>query len=58
MVCPKCKVEAVITGSRMVYNKKDEKAYRVLKYSCRNKKCEKYNKVIGEERRVLPLDDE
>lgn len=48
MVCPVCKCEAVITGQKMVFTEQEQKLYRVLKYSCRNKKCKKFNKEIGE----------
>lgn len=54
MECPVCKTEAVITGQRMVL--KDNKLYRALKYSCRNRKCEKFETVIGEENNEVPFD--
>lgn len=56
MQCPVCKTEAVITGQRMVM--KDDKLYRALKYSCRNKKCKKFNTVIGETESEIPFDKE
>lgn len=56
MECQVCKIEAVISGQRMVL--KGEKLYRALKYSCRNKNCEKFNTVIGEVDNEIPFDKE
>ncbi len=47
MVCPVCQCEAVIT--RIVYSEEDGKRERTNTYSCRNKRCRKFNKEIGEE---------
>lgn len=58
MVCPVCNVEAVITNQHMVYSKEEGKLYRVLKYSCRNKKCKEFNNVIGEDRNEIPFTEE
>lgn len=55
MVCPKCKTEAVITSQRMVYSAEEQKLYRVLQYSCRNKKCDRYEKEIGEVKNEIPV---
>ena len=55
MVCPVCNVEAVVTESHYVYSKDEEKLYRAIKYSCRNKKCEKFGKDIGEARQELDV---
>lgn len=50
MECPVCKTEAYITSQKMVYNQQEGKLFRVLKYSCRNRNCEKYEQEVGEER--------
>lgn len=49
MVCPVCNCEAIITGSRLEYNEATKKLSRVITYTCRNKKCKKYLKDIGED---------
>lgn len=48
MVCPKCKCEAMIKKQRMVFRQEENKLYRVLTYTCRNKKCDRYEKEVGE----------
>jgi len=58
VVCPVCKIEAVITGQKMVYNTEEQQLYRVLKYSCRNKKCKEFNKEIGEKRNKIDSSQE
>lgn len=58
MQCPLCKTEAVITSSKMVYSAAEGKLYRVIKYSCRNKKCNNYLKVVGEERNPVKFEIE
>jgi hypothetical protein len=54
MECPVCKIEAVISGQKMVM--KGNKLYRVLKYSCRNSKCEKFQTEIGEVEHEVPVE--
>ena len=58
MVCPVCKCEAVITASKYVYSKEDDKLYREIKFSCRNKKCKEFKKEIGEDRQELDVTTE
>ncbi|MBQ3890412.1 MAG: hypothetical protein II740_03555 [Lachnospiraceae bacterium] len=58
MQCPVCKTEAVITKQKMVYSTEEGKLYRVLTYSCRNKKCKNFEKEIGEVRNELPVETE
>lgn len=48
MICPKCKVEARITKVRNVFNTEEQKLYRVVDFTCLNKKCPDYEKVIGQ----------
>jgi V8-like Glu-specific endopeptidase len=56
VVCPVCNVEAVITAQHIVYSQEEGKLYRVLRYSCRNKKCKQFNKELDEEVRTeLPF---
>ena len=55
MICPKCKVEAVITSTRTVFNKEEENLFRYVTFSCRNKKCPDFEKVIGEDKDELPF---
>lgn len=55
MQCPKCKCEAMISTQRMMFDKEEEKLYRILTYSCRNKKCDKYEKEIGEVKNEVPV---
>ena len=55
MKCPKCQCEAVITNQKMVFAQDENKLYRVLKYSCRNKKCTKFEKEIGEAKNEVPI---
>lgn len=47
MLCPLCKIEARISKSAYVI--RDNKLYMRFEYSCRNKECSNYDKVIGEE---------
>ncbi len=56
MVCPSCKVEAVITKSRLVYKVTKGEFYRELTFTCRNKKCKNYKKEIGSEKHPLIVD--
>ena len=58
MQCPVCNTEAVITSNKMKYDTEEQKLYRILKFSCRNKKCSQYMKEIGEEKREIPVDIE
>ena len=48
MNCPKCKVEARITKVRNVFNTEEQKLYRVVEFTCYNKKCPNNEKVVGE----------
>lgn len=48
MLCPKCKVEARITLVRNVFNTEEQKLYRVVDFTCYNKKCPDYEKVVGQ----------
>ena len=48
MNCPKCKIEARITKVRNVFNTEEQKLYRVVEFTCYNKKCDKYETVVGE----------
>jgi len=50
MECPVCKTEARIDSQKMVFNQEQGKLFRVLIYKCRDKNCEKFDQVIGEER--------
>ena len=54
----KCKCEAMITSSSMVFSMEEQKLYRALTYICRNKKCTEYEKVIGEEKVEIPVTTE
>lgn len=45
MKCPKCDIEAHITSSKNVM--KDGKLFRRMEFSCRNKQCPDYEKVIA-----------
>ena len=45
MKCPKCDIEARITSSKNVM--KDGKLFRRMEFSCRNKQCANYEKVIA-----------
>ena len=47
MLCPLCSIEARISKSAYVI--RDNKLYIRFEYSCRNKECSNYGKVIGEE---------
>ena len=47
MLCPLCSMEARISKSAYVI--RDNKLYIRFEYSCRNKECSNYDKVIGEE---------
>ena len=47
MLCPLCSIEARISKSAYVI--RDNKLYIRFEYSCRNKECSNYDKVIGEE---------
>ena len=47
MLCPECKIEARISNKAYVI--KGEKLFIRYEYSCRNKQCNSYDKVIGEE---------
>ena len=47
MLCPLCSIEARISKSAYVI--RDNKLYIRFEYSCRNKSCSNYDKVIGEE---------
>lgn len=58
MVCPVCNVEAVISKATTVLNQQEVKIYKVLKYSCRNKKCKEFNKEIGEVKDEIPFEIE
>ena len=51
MVCPKCKVECRVTKNTPVItgdNSADTatKLFRVLEFTCRNKQCADYGKVV------------
>lgn len=48
MLCPKCNIEARITKVRNVFNTEEQKLYRVVDFTCYNKKCPDYEKVIGQ----------
>lgn len=50
MVCPRCKCEAVISKSDYVFNTEEQKLYRKIVYKCRNKKCDKFNNEVGEDK--------
>ena len=39
----------------MVFDQENQKLYRALKYSCRNKKCDKFGKEIGEAKNEVPV---
>lgn len=47
MLCPLCSIEARISKSAYVI--RENKLYIRFEYSCRNKECSNYDKVIGEE---------
>ena len=47
MLCPLCSIEARISKSTYVI--RDNKLFIRFEYSCRNKECSNYDKVIGEE---------
>lgn len=47
MKCPKCDIEARITSSKNVM--KGGQLFRRIEYSCRNKNCPDYDKVIATE---------
>lgn len=47
MKCPKCDIEAKITSSKTIM--KGDKLFQRIEYSCRNKQCPNYNKVIATE---------
>lgn len=48
MVCPKCGLEAVITKNKRVFKTDEGKLFRIMTYSCRNKKCNDFEKEVGE----------
>lgn len=47
MLCPECKLEARISNKAYVI--KGDRLFIRYEYSCRNKQCNNYDKVIGEE---------
>lgn len=47
MLCPECKLEARISNKAYVI--KGDRLFIRYEYSCRNKQCNSYDKVIGEE---------
>jgi len=55
MRCPKCDTEAVITKTRQVFNTEEQKLFRYIEFSCRNKKCSNFQKVIGEDKDEQPV---
>lgn len=46
MQCPECKIEARITKVRKEVNVEERKMYRIMTYSCQNKKCPNFNQEI------------
>jgi len=58
MLCPKCKVEARITKVRQAFNIEEQKLYRYVDFTCLNKKCPDYEKVIATAKDELPVDIE
>ena len=48
MVCPLCKIEAKISKATNVF-KNNAQLFKRFEYSCRNKECENFDKVIGDE---------
>jgi hypothetical protein len=55
MKCPLCDIEAVITKTRQAFNMEEQKLFRYIEFSCRNKKCPNFEKVIGEDKDELPV---
>ena len=55
MLCPECKVEARITKVRQVFNTEEQKLYRLVDFTCYNKKCPKCNEVVGQAKDELPV---
>lgn len=53
MRCPLCDTEASISSTVNVL--RDNKLFRKYEYSCRNKNCANYGKVIGEEETEVPV---
>lgn len=53
MKCPLCDTEANISSATNVF--KNNKLFRKYEYSCRNKNCANYGKVIGEEENEVPV---
>ena len=56
MVCPLCKTEARIERATNVM--KGGKLYRKIVYTCRNKKCENFDKEVGTQLIELPFEKE
>lgn len=55
MECPKCKCEAIISKNRTIFKEEEKKLYRMMSFSCRNKKCTEYQKEIGTKMDELPF---
>jgi len=53
MKCPLCETEASISGVKNII--RDNKLFRKYEYSCRNKKCDNFEKVVGDEEAEIPV---
>jgi len=54
MKCPLCNIEARITKTTQHVNMEEQKLYRYMEFTCYNKKCKNYEKVIDEVREEVP----
>ena len=55
MLCPKCNIEARITKVYQAFNMEEQKLYRYVDFTCYNKKCPDYEKVIATAKDELPV---
>lgn len=53
MKCPKCNTEMIITKNRRIFSSEEQKLYRDMEFSCRNKKCPNFEKVVDTQRTEL-----
>jgi hypothetical protein len=53
MICPKCHIEGCISYSKEIKKENSKDVYFQLNFKCRNPRCENFQKIIGEEIKVI-----